>query len=228
MTNNTSAVNPLLTELDRTLHDNANAYEAQRMSQYMRNKFVYFGIHSQQRKTLAKPFIKEHLSSLNWDFVNACWDQNYREYQYIALDYLKHPRITKLLAYDDHKHLRKLVETKTWWDTTDNLTKPIGHTILSHRIFGTKLMQSWAEDPNMWIRRTAILHQLSFRQNTDVQLLDYAIIKNLGTKEFFINKAIGWALRDYNKTNPIWVQRYVQTNFSLMSRLTVREATKYV
>ena len=117
--------------------------------------------------------------------------------------------------------------TKSWWDTIDLLAKVVGSLII--RIEGyDQIMLEWSKDSNIWLRRVAILYQLSLKDKVDKQVLDKILVNNLGDSEFFINKAIGWALRDYSKVNPEWVRKFIEKNRSEMANLSLREASKYL
>ena len=117
--------------------------------------------------------------------------------------------------------------TKSWWDTVDLLAKVIGSLII--RIKGyDQIMLEWSKDSNIWLRRVAILYQLSLKDKVDKQVLDEILVNNLGDSEFFINKAIGWALRDYSKYNSEWVREFIKKNKANMANLSIREASKYI
>ena len=117
--------------------------------------------------------------------------------------------------------------TKSWWDTVDLLAKVIGSLVI--RIEGyDKIMLEWSKDSNIWLKRVAILYQLSLKDKVDEIILDKMLVNNLGDNEFFINKAIGWALRDYSKFNPEWVREFIKKNKDNMANLSIREASKYI
>ena len=141
----------------------ANPDDAVAMKAYMKNKFEFLGVKTPARRKLAKTFFKQQTDSvIDWNFINGAWNNPYRELQYTALDYLESRK--KLFTPSDLSHLKKLAQTKSWWDTID--------------------------------------HQLLRKEETDTEVLEKILVNNLGQTEFFINKAIGWALRDYSKTNP--------------------------
>ena len=89
-------------------------------------------------------------------------------------------------------------------------------------------MLRWSKDQDFWLRRIAIDHQLGRKEKTNTKLLEKIIVNNFGSKEFFINKAIGWALRDYSKTNPKWVENFINTYQNQMNHLSIKEASKYL
>ncbi|MBD5451520.1 MAG: DNA alkylation repair protein, partial [Lachnospiraceae bacterium] len=119
-----------------------------------------------------------------------------------ACDYLL--ALKKYLMFSDMDKIENFVRTKSWWDTIDSLIKPVGYLGL-HDERVNDLMLKWSQDDNIWIRRFAIEHQLLRKDQMNTALLAKIIKNNLNSEEFFINKAIGWALRDYSKTNPKWV-----------------------
>ena len=129
-------------------------------------------------------------------------------------------------ATDLHK-IYQLATTKSWWETVDSLDELVGYLLLSAKI-KTEDILTWSLDENFWIRRIAIDCQLGFKEATDTELLSAVIHNNLGSKEFFINKAIGWALRDYSKTNPKWVACFLSENEEKLANLSLREASKYL
>ena len=122
---------------------------------------------------------------------------------------------------------RSLITEKSWWDSTDVIDRIVGDIALRYTEVNTVLL-AWSTDDNIWLRRVAIDHQLLRKQHTDTALLEKIICNNLGQKEFFINKAIGWALRDYSKTNPEWVQGFINRHRHKMAKLSLREASKYL
>ena len=133
----------------------------------------------------------------------------------------------RFLVEDDISKLKELVLTKSWWDTVDILDKVIGSIIYNNKNLYPIILE-WSKDDNIWLRRVAIDYQLLRKENTDEQLLEKILINNLNHKEFFVNKAIGWALRDYSKTNPQWVRNFIEVHKENMASLSIREASKYL
>ena len=204
-----------------------NEEQAQKMSKYMLNKFEYIGIKTSERRKIFKNFFKEYKNEekIDWEFVNKCWENKYREFQYIAADYLKNMK--DKLTIDDIPKFKRLILEKSWWDTIDNLDMTIGALALKDSNVN-KILLEWSLDENIWLRRIAIDHQLLRKEKTDTELLEKILKNNLGQAEFFINKAIGWALRDYSKTNPNWVKNFIEKNREKMAKLSIREASKYL
>ena len=204
-----------------------NEEQAQKMSKYMLNKFEYIGIKTPERRKIFKNFFKEYKNEekIDWEFVNKCWKNKYREFQYIAADYLKNMK--DKLTRDDIPKLKQLILKKSWWDTIDNLDMTIGALALKDSNVN-KILLEWSIDENIWLRRIAIDHQLLRKEKTNTELLEKVLENNLGQAEFFINKSIGWALRDYSKTNPEWVKNFIEKNKEKMAKLSIREASKYL
>ena len=147
-----------------------------------------------------KPFIKD---PIDWTFMEECWQHPYREFQYIAMDYLDKKK--KELRPEDFSKLKELAQTKSWWDSIDQLDRIIGE-ITFHYPETKDFMRQWSLDEDFWLRRIAIDHQLIRKELTDTDLLAEVICNNFGQTEFFINKAFGWRLRNYSKVNPDWVR----------------------
>lgn len=196
------------------------------MSAYMRDQFLFLGIPTPLRKKLCKGYFKtaKNSKAVDWGFIKACWDNPYRELQYVAIDYLVAMQI--FLTPLDVPKIKELALEKSWWDTI-GLDKIIGNIALSHPGLNDILME-WSTDENMWLRRIAIDHQLLRKDKTNTELLEKIIINNLGSNEFFINKAIGWSLRDYSKTNPEWVRSFIEKYKIQMAPLSIKEARKYI
>jgi 3-methyladenine DNA glycosylase AlkD len=203
----------------------ANAEKAVSMSAYMRGQFPFLGIPTPERRRLSRGFLRSvGKKKIDWEFVFKCWELE-REFQYLAMDYLDKHKVF-LTAADIHK-LRQLAISKSWWDTIDGLDRIIGDIALrSPEVNDTLLL--WSTDDNFWLRRIAIDHQIGRKEKTDTVLLERIITNNLGQAEFFINKAIGWSLREYSKTNPNWVREFIGRYREKMAPLSVKEAGKYI
>ena len=204
-----------------------NEEQARQMSKYMLNKFEYIGIKTPERRKIFKNFFKEYKNEekIDWEFVNKCWENRYREFQYVAADYLKDKK--DKLTIDDIPKLKQFILKKSWWDMIDNLDMTIGALALKDSNVN-KILLEWSIDENIWLRRIAIDHQLLRKEKTNTELLEKILKNNLGQAEFFINKAIGWALRDYSKTNPEWVKNFIEKNKEKMAKLSIKEASKYL
>lgn len=199
------------TRIRQALEPLADPARAAEMTAYMRGRFPFLGIGTPARRTATMPILRT-LREFDTDLVTACFDSEEREYQYVACDHIRRVGITDLDLAE------RLVRTKSWWDTVDALAKPIG---ANH---ADATMRDWATHGDFWVRRVAILHQLGRKTDTDLDLLAWIIRQNLGSGEFFINKAVGWALRDLAHHDPAWVRAFVDaTDLHSLSR---REALK--
>jgi 3-methyladenine DNA glycosylase AlkD len=178
------------------------------------------------RRALQQQFFKANgMPEVNdiENIINELWNKPEREYQYFAMDLLV--KMKNKLPIETIKLYEKLIITKSWWDTVDLIAaKLIGNHINRFRETES-LTEKWSTHENMWLRRSALLYQLKYKSNTDTHLLSKYINQNLGSKEFFINKAIGWVLREYSKTNPQYVIDFVN-NHPTLSNLSKREALK--
>jgi len=216
-----------LLDLITDLEENRNELLAESMSKYMQDKFRFLGVRGATRTEIYKKYFPDarKTKTIDWDFVENCWNKEEREFQYAVVYYLK--AMQKFLKREDISRLKYLIVTKSWWDTVDLLAKVVGSLII--RIKGyDQIMLEWSKDSNIWLRRVAILYQLSLKDKVDEQILDNILVNNLGNSEFFINKAIGWALRDYSKFNPEWVREFIKENKANMTNLSIREASKYI
>ena len=193
----------------KELQNLANADDARAMKAYMRGRF----------------FKKHGGADIDWRFVRQAWEHPFREMQYAALDYLETRK--NLLRPGDLPQLKKLAQTKSWWDTIDFLDRLAGGIIAGFPETRPVILQ-WSRDEDIWLRRLAIDHQLLRKDQTDQHLLEQILVNNLDQTEFFINKAIGWALRDYSKTNPEWVKNFIRQHHGKMAPLSIREASKYL
>ncbi len=212
-------------ELRMMLTLNKNDENAYYMSKYMKFKFKYFGIKTPERKSLTKVFIKEKvMQEMNWDFVFWCFSQDEREYQYIALDYLD--KIKNKLVKEDINNLERLILCKSWWDTVDSIAPIVGYLAKKYPEIKRGNLVNWIESSNIWLKRASIIFQLKYKNETDYEFLSCAIKSNSDTGEFFVDKAIGWQLRELSKTNKEWVRIFIGEN--QLSNLSIREGSKYL
>ncbi len=214
-----------ITELFVKSKDDSNAYY---MKKYMKNLFDFFGIKAPGRKDLTKIyFAMNGLPEKNElaDIVKDLWSLEQREYQYFGMELLN--KFSRELEINDVPLLEFLITNKSWWDTVDYLAaNPVGTLFASNKILKEKISNYWNDSENMWLKRTAIIFQLKYKSNTDVKLLGSIIESNKNSEEFFIQKAMGWALREYGKTDPGFVVDFV--NKVELPRLSKREALRRI
>ena len=208
----------------------ANAQKAAEMRAYMREQFNFLGIAAVPRRQATAPFVraKQRPEELI-DSATRLWALPQREYQYIALDLLgRHRKILNLHHVDD---LLSLSQQRSWWDTIDALADVVGDIVRAAcktEPEAQAAMDAALIHEDKWVRRIAMLHQLGWSTETDVaRLFDYAMTLAPET-DFFIRKAIGWALRDYARHDPQAVRDFLALNRNRLSGLTTREAAKHL
>lgn len=213
-------------KLRQALEAVADQDKKPQMERYMRDQFPFLGVQSVPRREAEKDFLKSFTAKeVPFDVIETLWQEPEREFKYVALDLLKKKQ--KYLVYDDIPRLRQLVQTESWWDTIDTLDRIIGQIGLrDERV--NQLMLAWSLDDDFWVRRIAIDHQLNRKEQTNTDLLSQIIQNNFGSQEFFINKAIGWSLRQYSKTDPAWVRQFITQHEPDLHPLSKREASKYL
>src|SRR5579859_5127448 len=205
----------------------ADPVRAPAMRAYMRDQFPYLGIPSPRRRTVSRQVLAGVPAPTEADLdavSRACWALPEREYQYFACDWLaRHARRLGPAFLDTAGYL---VTTKSWWDTVDMLAdNVVGAIVLAHPST-VSTMDSWLDSGNLWLARGAVLHQLRYRERTDVERLFRYCLARAGHRDFFMRKAIGWALRQYARTDPEAVRDFVQSHSDHLSPLSVREALK--
>lgn len=206
---------------------NRNEELAQPMAAYMKENFPFLGIKSPLRKQLLKEYLLVYHSPAPDQLFEEVWKLYKlpeREYQYVAIALLE--KMRKQLKQEDFPKLRQLIETKSWWDSVDAIAPHfVGQLVKVDREYGKNLMLEWSEADNMWTNRAAILHSLKFKDTTDTHLLFQIIRQHAESRDFFIQKAIGWALREYAKTAPDTVKTFVDEQ--PLKPLSRREALKH-
>ena len=196
------------------------------MAKYMKGKFDYFGIKSPLRREISKPFlVKTNLPPLDDVpiIIQELWGQPQRELQYFALELLQ--RYEKISPMNWIDLYERLITQKSWWDTVDGLAaSQVGSHFKKFPEQISSYTQKWMKSENMWLQRTCLIFQLKYRDQTDFDLMKSFIIPLADSKEFFIRKAIGWALRQYSRTNAQAIVDFVANQS--MSNLSSREALR--
>ena len=222
-------MHPYVKKIKAMYQKNANPAQAAPMKKYMRDQFEYLGIKTPQAKALQKEFYAEHgLPDISeFDIViRELWTLPQREYKYFAMGLMD--KFQKKLPAVFIETIEHLIVTESWWDTVDLIaTHQVGTMFIRFPKVKDKYLRKWCKSKNIWLRRTTILFQLLYKDETEFELLCNIIRENLGSDEFFINKAIGWSLRQYGKTNPKAVKKFVKETKELHP-LSVREAMKHL
>lgn len=202
--------------------EHGNEEQAKAMNAYMKHQFVHLGMKTPLRRELLKSFLKEHPLQKEW--IPILWELPEREFQIAAIDMLA--LMKKKLTTEDLPLVERLITTKSWWDSVDALAAHIaGEIFRKDDAARREYVERWNESDNMWLNRTAILHQLTYKAQTDEVLLYRCVLRHAESKEFFHQKAIGWALRTYAKVNPESVLSFVESH--KLKPLSRREALKH-
>lgn len=218
-----------LAALRRELRAVAEPGDAPAMAAYMQHHFEFLGVKTPARRAASKPFIAAQKSASGDELIaaaSALWQQPEREFHYVATDLLS--KWQHNLDAEHLPHVRRLITTNAWWDSVDALAAHVvGPLVLRHpSLVGD--MDDWIDDSDIWLARSAILHQLTYRTATDASRLFDFCSRRAADTEFFIRKAIGWALRQYSYVDPAAVQGFVEANRPRLSGLTIREALKQI
>lgn len=199
------------------------------METYMKNRFKFFGIRATERRDLCKELLKE-LKTLDKEetiqLSKALWMEPQRELHYFAQELL-FQNIKKKLEKPDIQNLEWFVVNQSWWDTVDFIApKIMGAYFLKFPEERKTKVEKWIQSENIWLIRSAILFQLKYKEKIDLPFAFEVILKTCHTKEFFINKAIGWLLRENSRSYPKQITAFVHSNEKLLSNLSKKEALR--
>ncbi|QIK62025.1 DNA alkylation repair protein [Leucobacter viscericola] len=207
------------------LQAEADPARAAQQRAYMKDQFEYFGAATPVMRRATKAVLSDLKGAVDWEFVALCWQAPQRELQHVAADHLR--MNAKLLSSSDLPRLAGYIQEKSWWDSVDHLAQTVSVVVRADSA-SKGVMREWSVHENLWMRRSSIICQLDSKGVTDTDLLTDVILANTGSKEFFINKAIGWALRQYARAEPMWVGRFLEDRGSTLAPLSVREAAKHL
>ncbi len=214
--------------LIQQFQQNANPKNAVSQAKYMKNRFEFFGLTAPERRELQKPFlVQKHLPPKHEmeTIVRILWKQPQRELHYFAQEFAR--KYIKQIESKDIELFEFLILNNSWWDSVDFIAPNlVGAFFKKFPEQRAVYIEKWLNSNNIWLQRTCLLFQLKYKKALDVAVLESTINKLLGTKEFFINKAIGWVLREYGKTNPKWVLEFA--NKTDLSNLSRREALRLI
>jgi 3-methyladenine DNA glycosylase AlkD len=220
-----NSVTAYVNAVEATLTLRRDSERAIAMAAYMKNHFPFLGIPSPARRAAVKPIPKPELAAIH-AIARALWKRKEREYQYVAVDLLG-TLAKKLDAADTLILIEELALKKSWWDSVDGLAS-VGSTVLRHNANARDIVWAWSGHESFWVNRLAILHQNGCGEMTDKKVLFKLCLAHAQNEEFFVRKAIGWALREYAWTNSAAVQTFVEANRNKLSTLSAREALKNV
>lgn len=211
-----------ITEIKQSFEANKDVANGQKQSDYLKNNFPCYGIPTQARREILKECSAEYQEDIKENFRTICWELYqfpYREMHHAAIDvFLK--EIKKKFQVNDIHLIEKFIVTNSWWDSVDTLAKyAVGGYLTKFPEKKYAIIDQFSNSDNMWLNRTAIIFQLGYKQKTDFDLLISECEKHKHSNEFFIQKAIGWALREYGSVNPTGVLEYVKsTNLKPLSK----------
>lgn len=216
-----------VTDLEQEFRKVASTEIAAPMEAYMKNNFSFFGIKTTPRRTifreiwkLHKEEVKQHAREIAWELLQ----KKEREFHYCAIEILM-KELKKNYQKEDIHLIEKMIITHSWWDSVDTIAKYLlGNYLVQFPEEIPKVINRFASSENMWLNRSAILFQLDYKAKTDAKLLFSVCTKHKDSKEFFIQKAIGWALRDYSRFNPKGVTEFVVK--TVLKPLSKREALR--
>lgn len=221
-----ASLNEYVTGFEDLLKLQTDPLVAQGASAYMRNQFDFIGVKAPARRESLRHYLKmqglpahEHL----FEFVELCWKRPYREIQYFGMEVVE--KVMKKPLLSDVEALEYMIINRSWWDTVDFIATHLASRYFMHfQVEIRPRTRVWMDSGNIWLQRSALLFQLSWKERTDVDLLFHYMEELSQEKEFFIEKAIGWALRQLSRTYPKLVRQFVESH--ALRPLSRREALR--
>lgn len=219
-------IHPYIQPIQKLFETHSNAPKAERMKAYLKNHFEFFGLQAPLRRTLSKEHFKKYpVKDLNEleEIVKVCFSMPEREYQYFGIElYAFHKKMWKPSSI---KLMEYCLKEKSWWDSVDQIASDwLGLFFIRFPELTYTITSLWNASDNIWLQRSSIMFQKAYKQNTDIAILAKYILSCHTSKEFFIQKAIGWALHEYARTDPEWVRQFVKKY--PLAPLSKREAIK--
>lgn len=220
-------MNGFINTLENAYKSHASADNSAAMAKYLKDHFVFYGIKTGLRRELHKQSVESHKDEVRdnvREIAQKLYTKPEREFHYSAIEILI-KELKKNFHIDDIALIEYLLVTNSWWDSVDTISKYLlGGYLEQYPEQTQKVVDRFSSSDNMWLNRSSILFQLGYKKNTDEKLLFRECEKHRHSKEFFIQKAIGWALREYAKTNPDAVKNFVAS--ASLKPLSTREALK--
>ena len=226
----------LVNEIRGALAAAGDPGKAAREQAYMKSTLPFHGVRLPEVRRITKRLLKEHplTGRDQWErAIRELWDEvTHREHWYAALEIAGHRDARDWQDLGALELYRHLATTGAWWDVVDGIASPLVENVVATTPGARAVVWDWATGDDLWLRRISIICQLQRKTSTDLELLGHAIDSNLeGSQhgsEFFIRKAIGWALRQHARVDPDWVKAFVETRGSRLSGLSRREALKHL
>ncbi len=221
-------IRELIDSLDEQLQRVQNLEKSEKMTAYMKGKFAFYGVYADYRNAIQREWfqlVKQHEPDL-WSLIRELWEKDEREFQMVAVDLLK-KRPKKQYQIDDWEQFEWIITQKSWWDTVDLIaSNAVGTYFRLFPEMRDQVISQWRKSDDFWLNRTCLIFQLKYKDTVDFELLTSLIEDFKWNQEFFIQKAIGWSLREYSKVNPEAVKHYLAS--SGLKGLAQREASKYL
>lgn len=208
----------------------ADTAKATKMAAYMKTEMPFYGVPAPGVRAIVRDIVGQFPASTHAEYdgaVRALWSQPHREEKYLAISYAR--RFPEYITMGSVDLYQTMIAEGAWWDFVDAVASHlIGQVLMKERQEMTPVVRGWITDDDVWLRRTSIICQLRHKGNTDTLFLSDACLANARDADFFIRKGIGWALREYAKSDPVWVAEFVAAHRGTMSGLSIREATKHL
>ncbi|MDX1474658.1 MAG: DNA alkylation repair protein [Reinekea sp.] len=223
------SVNPRIAYIIQNLEAQADKSKVDQFQRYLKTDQPMFGVNAGPRKEILKASLREFpIQEFDefFTFTNLLWQSPYRECQYCAIDAaVRFKKFHSMQAWPLFEHMAL---TAKWWDLTDGIAvNLIGSLLLANRSL-QDILDQWMRDPDLWVRRTALLAHLKHKRQTDTECLSRTILTLNIDKQFFIQKAIGWSLREYSKIDANWVLQFIDEHGDSLSNLALREGLKFL
>ena len=220
----------IVEQLESALVANRDQKRAEAVAAYMKHRFSFFGMEAAVRRQIQQPFLLQLKAMDNratrWELIRALWAKEEREFHYFAQDWLNSwPK--KWMDEADADELKWLIAQQSWWDTVDAIASNyLGKWAQAFPAKAHETFEEWRYEPTFWLNRACLIYQLKYKEAVDIAYLENLIAQMLPNKEFFIQKAIGWSLRQLSKFHPDEVRR-ILTTYPIKG-LAYREASKYL
>lgn len=227
---NTSNIVKIIEQLETALVANRDQKRSEAVAAYMKHRFSFFGMEAAVRRKIQQPFVLQLKSMENrasrWELIRALWAKDEREFHYFAQDWLN-TWPNKWMYEADADKLKWLISQQAWWDSVDTIASNyLGKWAQAFPEKARETFEEWRYEPVFWLNRACLIYQLKFKDAVDIPYLESLIAQLLPNKEFFIQKAIGWSLRQLSKFHPEEVRRILATY--PIKGLAYREASKYI
>lgn len=219
-----------ISQLEAKFNLHSNLENGLAMSKYMKDRFSFFGIKSPERKAIQSEWYsslpKDIDRDSSWEIIHELWSKDEREFHYVAIDWMNKWN-KKTIHKNDAEQIEWLLTNKSWWDSVDGIASNyLGKYCQKFPAESSVLMEKWRYTDNIWLNRSCLIFQLKFGKNVDFELLKTLIRQFQDNKEFFIQKAIGWSLRQYSKIHPEAVRTFL--NEINLQGLAKKEGSKYI